>query len=258
MKTLTLTFIFSFIISLILPAQVIRPVFTLNDEPGSTHNAHITSDGKFYYTCNGGTGKDGTPNGKINKYSLSGEFVKSYPFKKFDMRSIMYNSKDKHLYISTYDLKIFKIIDLENGTTQLLFEKIYKNPQSAIALDPDGKTIYAMDCGTLTMYKFKDGSLIKTFSGLSFGADDKTKPIVGKYGSTAIAVDKKYIYTWDAHTNSKKISVYDKKGNFVKAFQISNGNWGYTLSYANNLVFVAVDGQYKIGLWNGYNLWGAK
>jgi DNA-binding beta-propeller fold protein YncE len=258
MKTVTLIFILSFMISLSLTAQHIRPVFTLNDEPGSTHNADITSDGQFYYTCNGGTAKDGTPNGKINKYTLNGDFVKSYPFKKFDMRSIMFNNKDKHLYIATYDLKFFKIIDLENGTTELRFEKIYKNPQSAITLDPDGKTIYAMDCGTLTMYKFKDGSLIKTLSGLSFGADDVKKPVVGKYGSTAVAVDKNYIYTWDAHSNAKKIFAYDKKGNFVKAFNISSGNWGYSLSYANGYVFVAIDGQYKIGLWNGYKLWDNK
>ncbi len=255
MKTSTLIFIFSFILSLNLAAQGIRPVFTINDKPGSAHNAHITSDGKFYYTCNGGTGKDGTPNGKINKYTLNGDFVQSYPFLKFDMRSIMYNSKDKHLYIATYDLKIFKIIDLENGTTELLFEKIYKNPQSAIALDPNGKTIYAMDCGTLTMFKFKDGSVIKTLSGISFGADDKLKPVVGKYGSTAVAVDKNYIYTWDSHSSSKKIYAYDKKGNFVKAFQVTSGNWGYTLSCTNGYVFVAIDGQYKIGLWNGYKLW---
>ena len=167
----------------------------------------------------------------------------------------MYNSKDKHLYIATFDQKIYKIIDLESGTTELRFEKIYKNPQSSITLDPDGKTIYAMDCGTLTMYKFKDGSVIKTLSGISHGADDKTKPIVGRYGSTAVAVDKKYIYTWDAHSSSKKIYAYDKNGNFVRTFQISSGNLGYTLSYANGYIFVAIDGQYKIGLWNGYKLW---
>jgi DNA-binding beta-propeller fold protein YncE len=227
----------------------------MNDEPGVSHNAHIASDGKFYYTCNGGTDKEGNPHGKISKYTLSGEFVKSFPFTKFDMRSIMYNSKDKHFYISTFDLKIYKIIDLENGTTELRFENLYKNGQSALALDPDGKTLYAMDRGTLTMYKFKDGSIIKTLSGLSFGADDKTKPVVGRYGSTAVAVDKNYIYTWDSHSSSKKIYAYDKNGKFIKSFQISSGNLGYTLSYANGHVFVAMDGQYKVGLWYGYKLW---
>jgi 6-phosphogluconolactonase (cycloisomerase 2 family) len=256
MKTYVLTFLVSFITSLTLTAQVIRPVFTIKDEPGPTNNTHITSDGKFYYTCNGGTDKDGNPRGKINKYILSGEFVKSYSFKPFSMRSIMYNSKDKHLYIATFDRKIYKIIDLESGTTELLFkQEIYKNPQSAIALDPDGKTLYVLDGGTLTMYKFKDGSIIKTISGLSYGADDKDAQVQGKFGSTAVAVDNKFIYTWDSHPNSKKIYAYDKKGSLVKVFLINNGNWGYTLSYTNGYVFTALNGPGRIGLWYGYHLW---
>jgi DNA-binding beta-propeller fold protein YncE len=254
MKIFTIAFLALFLTSLTLSSQVSRPVFTLKDEPGISHNAHITSDGKFYYTCNGGTDKDGNPRGKINKYTLSGELVKSYPFKKFDMRSIMYNKSDKHLYIATYDLKIYKIIDLESGTTELHLDKKYKNGQCAIALDPDGKTFYIMDGGSLTLCKFKDGSVIKSFSGLSFGADDKDNPGLGKYGSTAVAVDKNYIYTWDAHFYSRKIYAYDKKGNFVKAYPISNGNFGYTLSYANDLIFVAMDGKGQVGLWYGYRL----
>ena len=265
MKTLTLSCIFYIIISLSLPAQEIRPVFFIKDitGSGSTHNAHLTFDpsAKCYYTCIGGA-KDGTPNGKINKYSLLGELVKSYPFKTYDMRSIMYNSKDKHLYIATNDSKIYKIIDLENGTAQLVFEKIYKNPQSAIALDPDGKTLYVLDCGTLTIYKFKDGSVIKTLSGLSCGADDKEKTDVpvGRYGSTAVAVDKQYIYTWDSHSNVKKIYAYEKKGEYKlkQTFKITSGNYGFSLSSANGYIFVAVDGAGKIGLWNGYKLWDDK
>ena len=256
MKTITFTILLLFITSLTVSAQVIKPVFMLKDEPGSTHNAHITSDGKFYYTCNGGTGKDGNPHGKINKYSLSGDLVKSYPFAKLDMRSIMYNKKDNHFYVSTYDMKIYKIVDLESGTTELRFEKSYKNGQCAIALDPDGKTFYIMDGGTLSMIRSKDGTVIKSLSGLSFGADDKDSPGLGKYGSTAVAVDNNYIYTWDAHSASKKIFVYDKKGSFVKIYLISNGNWGYTLSCANGMVFVALDGKNQIGLWYGYHLAG--
>lgn len=191
-----------------------------------------------------------------------GELIKSYPFKTYDMRSIMYNSKDKHLYIATNDAKIYKIIDLENSTALLISEKVYKNPQSAVALDPDGKTFYALDCGTLTMYKLKDGSVIKTISGLSCGADDKEKTDipVGRFGSTAVAVDKEYIYTWDSHSSVKKIYAYEKKGEFKlkQTFKITNGNYGFSLSYANGYIFVAIDGNGRIGLWNGYKLWGDK
>jgi len=256
MKTYALSLIFTLILPIYLSAQIIRPVFTLVDEPGICHNAHITSDGKFYYTCNGGADKDGNPHGKISKYTLRGDLLKNYPFKKFDMRSIMYNPKDKHLYISTFDQKIYKIVDLESGTTELRLEKIYKNGQSALALDPDGKTIYVMDGGTLTMYRLKDGSVIKSLSGLSSGADDKDNPGSGRFGSTAVAVDNKYIYTWDGHSGAKKIYAYDKNGKLVKIFQISNGNWGYTLSYANGYIFTALDGLNRVGLWYGYHLWG--
>lgn len=255
MKTYTLTLLLSLMVSPVLTAQVIRPVFTMSDEPGITHNAQVTCDGKFYYTCNGGTDKDGTPRGKINKYTLSGDFVKSYPFKKFDMRSIMYNKSDKHLYISTFDLKVYKIVDLASGTTELHFEKIYKNGQCAVALDPDGKTLYAMDGGTLTMYKFKDGSVIRSLSGLSSGADDKDHPGSGRYGSTTVAVDKKYIYTWDSHSGSRRVYAYDKNGKLVKVFQISSGNWGYSLCYANGYIFTALDGQNRVGMWYGFRPW---
>jgi len=257
MKTSTLTFIFSVIISLYVSGQRIKPVFFIADKTGtgSTHNAHITSDGKSFYTCIGGA-KDKISNGKINKYSLNGEFLRSYPFKNFDMRSIMYNSKDGKLYIATNDAKIYKIVDLENGTTQLVFDKKYKNPQSAVAMDPDGKKFYAMDDGTLTIHKIKDGSVIQTLSGLSFGADDKDDETApkGRYGSTAVAVDKNYIYTWDAHASVKKIYAYDKKGIFKEAFSISSGNYGFSLSYANGYIFVVIDGGGAIGTWNGYQI----
>jgi DNA-binding beta-propeller fold protein YncE len=257
----TLTFLLSLILSLTVSAQRIRPVFFIADRTGtgSTHNAHITSDGKSYYTCIGGA-YDKVSNGKINKYSLNGDFLRSYSFKNFDMRSIMYNRKDGKLYIATYDAKLYKIVDLENGTTQLVFEKKYKNPQSAIAMDPDGKRFYDMDDGTLTVHKLKDGSVIQTLSGLSFGADDKddeTSP-KGRFGSTAVAVDNNYIYTWDAHASVKKIYAYDKKGKFIQAFSITSGNYGFSLSCANGYIFVAIDGSGGIGTWNGYKLWQTK
>ena len=259
MRTITLTAIFSLLISLTLIAQVIRPVITIIDDPSPANISHITSDGKFFYTCTGGKSKkEGTPNYKINKYNaITGDFVKSYPFKLFNMRSIMYNSKDKNLYIATYDMKIHKIVDLENGITEQCFkgkENIYKNPRSSAALDPNGKILYVMDKGTLTMYNFKDGSIKKTLSGLAFGEDNKDDPGLGKYGSAAVAVGKKHIYTWDAHSNQKKIYAYDKNGNLVKVFQISNGNWGWSLSYANGYVFVSVNQPNSVGLWNGYKL----
>ncbi len=261
MKVFTLTTICSFLLSLTLSAQLLRPVITIVDDPSPANISHITSDGKFYYTCTGGTTKNKDKTGyKITKYNaMTGEKVKSYPFKLFNMRSIMYNSKDKNLYFATYDMKIYKIIDLETGMAQqCLFngkETIYKNPRSSPALDPNGKILYVLDNGTLTLYDFKNGSVKNTFSGLSFGPDGTDDPIVGKYGSTAVAVGKKYIYTWDGHSKQKKIYAYDKKtGKLVNTYQISSGNWGWSLSFANGFVFVSVNQPNSVGMWNGYKL----
>ena len=261
MKNLTLTVIFSLFLSLVLSAQVIRPVTTITDDPFPQNISHITYDGKkYYYTCTGGKTAKGEKAGyKINRYdALTGAKV-SYPFNLFNMRSIMWNKSDKHLYIATSEGKIYKITNLETGVAvQCLFKgkpNLYDNPQLSPALDPNGKILYVMDHGTLTMYNFKNGAIINTLSGLAFGADSKDEPLSkGKNGSTSVAVGKKYIYTWDASSKPKKINAYDKKGNLVKTFQISSGNWGWSLSYANGRVFVSQNQPNSVGLWNGYKL----
>jgi hypothetical protein len=51
------------------------------------------------------------------------------------------------------------------------------------------------------------------------------------------------------------IFVYDLKGKKIKTVEISNGNYGFSLSFANGLIFVADDGDYATGTWYGYDLW---
>jgi hypothetical protein len=50
------------------------------------------------------------------------------------------------------------------------------------------------------------------------------------------------------------VFVYDLKANKIKTVYIANGEYGFALSYANGLLFVATDGDYDIGSWYGYNL----
>ncbi|HPS27188.1 MAG TPA: hypothetical protein PK269_06210, partial [Bacteroidales bacterium] len=69
----------------------------------------------------------------------------------------------------------------------------------------------------------------------------------------SVAVDGKYIYTWNA--DYKLIFVYDMKGQKVKSVEVEKGSYGFSLSYANGLIFVADDGDYATGTWYGYNLW---
>jgi len=219
--------------------QVLEPLVTFNDNP-TTYSMHLCTDGEFYFTINGGVAKDG----KISKFKLNGEFVESFPINQ-DMRSIMYNKKDKSLYINIKGKEIFKILDISNGTVQLLLSGIYENEQTTLAIDHKGKNFYALDNGNLSIYQVKTGKLVKKISGLKCGSK-------GMKGSTTVAVDKKFLYTWDADT--KTVFVYTKGGVFKSSFILKSGNIGHSLSAAYGLVFVAKSEMGKPSTWYGYKI----
>jgi hypothetical protein len=221
------------------PIQVIH----FSDGP-INHNMHITSDGSFYYTCNGGN----YTLGKINKYTLEGVFVNSYPMK-IDMRSIMYNNADGSLYASGFEANtdernFYKITNLETGSFSKIHTNLYDYYQSGAVLSYDGQFIYAFKDGTIKKYKFSDGTLSQTITGLSFGASSASNGVV--------AVDTDYIYTWDAST--KTVYVYDLTGKFIRNLTLTDGSFGYSLSFVNGLLFVSIDGASATGTWYGYNI----
>ena len=220
-----------------LNAQTISPDIYFDDEPG-THNMGLTSDGEFYYTCNGGK----TYEGKINKYSLNGNFMKSYKID-LDMRSVMYNAKDKSLYVNCYDGNIYKITSLVDGSFQLVYSKLYKNDQASLALGPKGKYLYYLDAGTLKVYDFTKGTVSNTYYNINCG------PELGS-GGYSVAVSKKNIITF----NSEKqvFFIYDKKGKLKETIKYKDGDYGFSLSYANGYIFVSKDGDYGMGKWFGY------
>jgi len=221
-----------------LNAQTISPDMYFDDEPG-THNMGIASDGEFFYTCNGGK----TFEGKISKYSKNGNFMKSYKID-LDMRSIMYNPKDGNLYVNCYDKNIYKITDLENGSFQLMYSKLINDDQASLALDPKGKYLYYLDNGTLKIYDFAKGTLADTYYNISCG------PELGS-GAHSVAVSKKYIITFNSE--KKVFYFHDKKGKFKEAVKFEDGDYGFSLSYANGYIFVAIDGDYSMGKWYGYS-----
>jgi DNA-binding beta-propeller fold protein YncE len=239
MKTLSLTILIAFA-GLAGFAQIAKPVIQFDDEP-RTHNVHIASDGKYLYTVNGGR----ADMGQINKYTLEGRLVDSYDIL-LDMRSLMYNGGDKHFYVCTYERNIYKITDMEKGKHELVLSGLYENEQANLAISPDGKYLYYFSSGKLTIYKFPSGTVYKTFDGLDCGSKFST-------GSSCVAVDGKYFYTWNA--DYKMIFAYDKKGKKVKTLEIEKGDYGFSLSFANGLIFVSTDGDYDTGTWYGYNFW---
>ena len=213
-----------------------------NDRTGN-HNMHITSDGNYYYTCNGGN----YTIGRINKYTLSGDSVTSYPIA-LDMRGLMYNKADGNLYASGFESNfgsnIYKITDLATGSFKNIYPNLYDNGQSTVAMSDDGQYFYAFNAGTLKQYKFSDGSLVNTINGLNYGNGN------GCDGNVAVGPD--YIYTWDSSTGT--VYVYDLAGTYVKSLTLTNGNYGYSLSYVNGYLFAARDGSYNAGTWYGYNI----
>lgn len=220
-------------------SQPIEPVITMTDNP-VTYAMHLCSDGKYYYAVNGGVAKDG----RISQFNLEGNFITFNPLK-LDMRSIMYNQKDKSFYINTKDKEIYKVIDMVNGTVQLVHSGIYENEQSTLAIDPKGKFFYAFDNGTLAIINAKTGKLEKKYSGLNSGNK-------GMKGSTTVAVDKKHFYTWDADT--KTVYAYSLNGAFAGSFQLQQGTVGHSLSIANGLLFVARSEMGKPATWYGYRI----
>jgi len=170
--------------------------------------------------------------------------MKSYEIE-LDMRSIMYNPKDKLLYVNCYDENIYRINSLEEGSFQLVFSKLYKDPQSSLAMDPKGKYLYALYDGTLSIFNFSDGSLKDRYYGLSCG------PELGS-GNMSVAVTKKSIMTFNSE--KKAFFVYDKKGKLKETIKYKDGDYGFSLSYANGYIFVAKDGDYEMGKWFGYEM----
>jgi len=71
-------------------------------------------------------------------------------------------------------------------------------------------------------------------------------------GGTAVAVDKKHIYSWNG--SEQTVYIYDLKGKFQKSVELNQGDYGFSLSFANGLLWVSTDGNYEEGTWYGYEV----
>lgn len=239
MKKVTFLLLIMVGFSPLFAQTVLMPAVVFKEHP-QTHNMHIASDGKFLYTCNGGK----ADYGQISKLDLDGNKIGSYKFD-LDMRSIMYNSADKKLYINTYGQELYKVDDIMMGTYSKIFDFKELSEQAAPAMSPNGKLIYFNEYGNISIYNMKDRSVKNKLYGLKSRDNAIT-------GGTAIAVDKKQIYTWDSDT--KTLYVYDLKGNFKKSYILNQGSYGFSLSFVNGMIWVSDDGNYEIGTWYGYKL----
>jgi len=219
--------------------QSLAPGIWFNEFPYN-HNEHITCDGSYYYTINGGNATFG----QVNKFTLTGTLVQTYPIL-IDGRGLSFNAADSFLYASTYLGDIVKITNLATASFTTVYPGIMQDPQASFAISPDGTKFYDFYSGTLKVHLFSNGSVINTYYGLAFGA--------GNYGGdAAVAVDSNYYYTWNAYTDS--VYVYNQTGGWVQTMKLDSGDNGMSLSYTNCNLFVSRDGNYSIGTWYGYPL----
>lgn len=219
--------------------QAISPIITFDENPYN-HNMHITSDGSYYYTINGGN----TSNGQINKFSLDGTFIQTFPIQ-IDGRGLSYNISDGYLYASSYLGNIYKITDLNSGSFELVFEYIMQNEQASFAISEDGSKFYNFYTGTLRIHDFSTGNVLEEISGLTCGSGNF-------WGDAAVAVDADHIYTWDS--SIKTVYIYNYSGVFIESVELEFGDNGHSLSIANGFLFVSKDGNYDIGTWYGYDI----
>jgi hypothetical protein len=241
MRTTTLLLIISGILlsANLMVAQSVMPDRVFRDMP-KTHNMHIASDGQFLYTCNGGKSEEG----QVSKFSLEGELIGSYVIE-LDMRSIMYNPVDKKLYVSTFDRDLYKINDLMMGVYMKVQHFGDRDGQCCPAISADGKSICFLEGDSLFKYDLKLGKLKEVLTGFSNPTDALAE-------STSLAMDSKHIYTWNY--DEQIILAFDMKGNYIKSFNVNQGDYLFSLSAADGLIWVSKDGDYDIGTWYGYDL----
>lgn len=234
MKKIFVTFLVVLGFNLFFYAQVLQPFIEFSDEPDN-HNMGLTSDGQYYYTVNGGS-----TSGKINKYTSSGDFIASYPIG-IDMRSIEYYNQN--FYVSSCDGSIYKISNIENDKYSVVFENFYSECQTSFAINKSHNSFYILSDYELSEYDFASGSLINSFSNIKSGSNTELN---------TVACTDNYFYTFDV--SEREIYEYDFNGHLNHTYSYSKGSYSFSLSSANNDIFISDDGNYSIGTWYGYKI----
>lgn len=203
-------------------------------DPIEYHCMGIASDGSYYYTINGGNASWG----EIRTYDLAGEPVNTVSCA-IDARSIHYNPGDGKCYAKTYSNDWVEV-DPNTGAFTTVFAGIFQDSQSSVALTPDGAHILEHVSGTVFWYDAGTGSMIDSMSGFYFGSFP---------ASSAIATDGERMFTWDGTMTY----VYDMAGNELENWEIPEGHYGFSLSFANGLLFSSDD---SLDMWYGYDVGG--
>ena len=211
------------------------------------HNMGITWDGDYYYTVNGGN----TEYSDLNKYDHSGKLDTVYHISTAG-RAILYSPAEGLLYVKPFSMSLEEIdLDLEETSTAL--EDIFTADQSSVAMSPDGEKLYELHDGIVKVFTASDGEEEKTFTLSSYNTTE------GRGYAHAIAASDKFLFVW-APNSDKEILVCDIDGRYVTKFALPRSGFGFSLSWANDMLWIAKDADGGSdgadGKWYGYELKG--
>ncbi len=205
------------------------------------HNVSITYDGKHYFTINGGNDLYFT----LNEYDREGNFIRSYDLL-LDGRAIFYNPIDHTLYLKDYGSDLYRIMLKKEDYDYKLLES-FEEYNSSPAISPDGSKIYEFIEGTVRVLDFYTGEILDRFF---------IEDYYDSHGyNMSIAASEKYLFIWG---DEKKVLVYDLNGRNVGDISLPRLGFGFSLSYCNDMLWIAEDadagedGGY--GYWFGYKL----
>jgi hypothetical protein len=211
------------------------PVLVISfHDPIAYHCMGITSDGSYYYTINGGNASWG----EIRTYDLSGDPVHTVTCA-IDARSIHYNPADGLLYAKGYDRNWYEV-DPQTGAFSVAHATMFQFSQSSGALTPDGDYIMEHEGGTMHWYDAVTGAWVDTMTGFYYGSSPS---------HFSMATDGARLFTWDGTLTY----VYDMEGTFIESWEIPQGHYGFSLSFANGLIFTSND---DTDMWYGYDVGG--
>jgi hypothetical protein len=209
------------------------------------HNMGITWDGEYYYTINGGN----TESSNLNKYDDSGELDSEYDVSA-DGRAILYSPSEEQLYVKPYGTSLDDV-DLDLEETSAAIEDIFMD-QSSVAMSPDGEKMYELNDGTVNVFN-TDGDEEGSFKLSSYN----TTTELGYANS--IAASERFLFVW-APNSDKEILVYGVDGKYVTKFALPRSGYGFSLSWANDMLWIAEDADGSSdgadGTWYGYKLKG--
>ena len=211
------------------------------------HNMGIAWDGEHYFTISGGN----TDNSSLNEYDDAGAAVETYDLG-IDGRAILYDSDDEQMYVKTYGTDL-NSVDLYLEETDAELSGIFKEDQSSVAMSPDGEYLYELHDGEVYVYDASGGDEEASFKLSSYSKQDE-------FGyANAIAASDKFLFVW-APDSDTDILVYGLDGKYVTKFALPRSGYGFSLSWANGMLWIAEDADGgedgADGTWYGYALEG--